>query len=165
MNKATNLEPKVIPAGMGKSVWLSGDVYTVKLDRSATKGRISFLDSSIPPGSGAPYHLHTDADEIIFVVTGQIKVTLNGKEHIAKEGDTIFIPKHTEHGFENTGLYAARLLFYFNPSGVEQFFLEAGIQAKPGVPPVEYTPELHKKAVSVGLKYHLEPAMSPSTRN
>ncbi|MBC8673816.1 cupin domain-containing protein [Aeromonas hydrophila] len=71
----------------------------------------SVFDSSIPPGSGAPYHLHTDADEIIFVVSGMINITLNGEDRIAREGDTIFIPKHTSHGFKNVGLYAARLLF------------------------------------------------------
>ncbi|WP_265463194.1 cupin domain-containing protein [Aeromonas salmonicida] len=158
MIKASHIEPKLVPADDGESVWLSGDVYTVKLDKAATNGRVSFLDSSIPPGSGAPYHLHTDADEIIFVVSGIINITLNGDDKIAREGDTIFIPKHTSHGFKNVGLYAARLLFYFNPSGVERFFLEAGIKAEPGFTPVEYTQELHEKAVSVGLMYHLQPA-------
>lgn len=165
MNKANNVEASLIPAADGESVWLSGDVYTVKLDKNTTKGRISFLDSSIPPGSGAPCHLHTDADEIIFVVTGQVNVTLNGEEKVAREGDTIFIPKHTEHGFKNVGLYAARLLFYFNPSGVERFFLEAGIKAKPGIAPPEYTAEHHQKAVSLGRKYHLQPGtgLSPTS--
>ncbi|ENC6731939.1 cupin domain-containing protein [Vibrio navarrensis] len=160
MSTTNRSEPKFVSASDGESVWLSGDVYTVKLDKSTTNGRICFLDSSIPPGSGAPGHLHTDADEIIYVVSGQVNVMLNGEEKIAREGDTIFIPKHTEHGFKNVGLYAARLLFYFNPSGVERFFLEAGVKAKPGTAPIEYTPELHDHAVSVGKKYHLQPALN-----
>lgn len=40
-------------------------------------------------------------DQIIFVVEGQAKSILNGKESIVKEGDMIFIPEGTAHNFVN----------------------------------------------------------------
>lgn len=40
-------------------------------------------------------------DQIIFVVEGQAKSILNGKESTVKEGDMIFIPEGTAHNFIN----------------------------------------------------------------
>lgn len=40
-------------------------------------------------------------DQIIFVVDGQAKSSLNGKESIVKKGDVIFIPEGIAHNFVN----------------------------------------------------------------
>lgn len=40
-------------------------------------------------------------DQIIFVVDGQAKSSLNGKESIVKKGDVIFIPEGISHNFVN----------------------------------------------------------------
>lgn len=40
-------------------------------------------------------------DQIIFVVEGQAKSSLNGKESTVKKGDMIFIPEGVAHNFVN----------------------------------------------------------------
>lgn len=40
-------------------------------------------------------------DQVIFVVEGQAKSILDGKESIVKTGDMIFIPQGTPHNFVN----------------------------------------------------------------
>ncbi|MDD3375233.1 MAG: cupin domain-containing protein [Candidatus Omnitrophica bacterium] len=49
------------------------------------------------PGEGNRRHFHPDWNEWWYILRGQWKWEIEGKEHVVKEGDVIFIPKGKWH--------------------------------------------------------------------
>ncbi|HZF92284.1 cupin domain-containing protein [Streptomyces sp.] len=151
-----------IPAGEGRSVWLSGDVYTVKLTHEESGGSLTFLEASVPPGGGPPLHIHADADEAFYLLSGELDITARGRTYAVRPGDFVFIPKGTPHRFRNNGIHTARQLLLFSPSGVDRFFLEAGSPPVPGTPPPPPETEDLPRVVAIGERHHLFQAAEES---
>lgn len=144
-----------VPAGEGPSVWLSGDVYTVKLRHEESGGALTLMEASVPPGGGPPLHIHADADEAFYLLSGELEITAKGRTYRVLPGDFVFIPKGTAHRFRNNGVHTARQLLLFTPSGVDRFFLEAGRAAVPGTPPPPPEDEDLAYVAEVGERHHL----------
>ncbi|MFD4694484.1 cupin domain-containing protein [Streptomyces sp. NPDC058463] len=149
-----------MPAGEGPAVWLSGDVYTVKLKHEESGGSLTLLEASVPPGGGPPLHIHADADEAFYLLSGELDITTRESTYHVRPGDFVFVPKGTAHRFRNNGLHPARQLLLFTPSGVDRFFLEAGRKAEPGTPPPPPEDEDLEYVAGVGERYHLLQAES-----
>jgi len=47
-----------LPAGKGRSVWVVGDRYTLKVSGEETGGAFALLEALVPPGGGPPPHIH-----------------------------------------------------------------------------------------------------------
>jgi len=60
-----------------------------------------------------------DEDEIYVVLTGRATVAIDGVDHPASRGDTIFVAKHVEHRF-HTIEEDLRLLVVFAPAHTPQ---------------------------------------------
>jgi hypothetical protein len=52
---------------------------------------------------------------------------------VARAGDFVYLPRGITHWFKNPSVTAARTLILVTPGGFEQFFLDAGTPARPGV--------------------------------
>ncbi|MFJ1808391.1 MULTISPECIES: cupin domain-containing protein [unclassified Streptomyces] len=144
-----------VRAGEGRSVWLSGDVYTVKLTHEESGGSLTFLEASVPPGGGPPLHIHADADEAFYLLSGELDITAGAHTYAVRPGDFVFIPKGTAHRFRNNGIHTARQLLLFSPSGVDRFFLEAGSTPVPGTPPPSPEAEDLPQVIAIGERHHL----------
>lgn len=46
--------------------------------------------------------MHTDINEVFYVISGEGTITINNKAMLVKEKDIIFSPKGESHGFCNT---------------------------------------------------------------
>jgi quercetin dioxygenase-like cupin family protein len=64
----------------------------------------------LPAGSTIPTHLHEIDEELIYVVEGEVKVTLNGQEHKAVSGDIVFVPPGTWMAITNPTTNSAKIL-------------------------------------------------------
>jgi mannose-6-phosphate isomerase-like protein (cupin superfamily) len=65
--------------------------------RSYTEDSFSF-DWSVQPNGYVPFeHIHLNQDEIFYIETGEIKIVIDGKEHICGPGQTIKVPKGKSH--------------------------------------------------------------------
>lgn len=83
------------------------------------------------PGHGHSRHIHDDADQIIYVVSGQgehIAESADGTSVIEKvgPGSLIYIPKGSYHSTFNTGWEPMRLLAVFSPPGPVQALRDVG---------------------------------------
>ena len=118
--------------------WLSGDLYTFLKTAQDTNGEYSVFDFVIPPQSGPPAHLHTREDEVFKVLQGELTLQQENRIDIAKPGDTLLRPKDRIHSFKNLGTEPVRLLLFATPSGIENFFADAGQPVTdPSLPPPE----------------------------
>jgi len=151
-----------IGANDGLTSWLHGDVYTVKLDKHVTNGAFSMIEASVPAGAGPPLHIHHDADEIFYLITGELDVTAGGVQYKAKAGDLIYIPKNVPHSFKNNSFHTVRQLLLFTPAGFEGFFNEAGTPAIPGLAPPPFDPDNNDHVIDVGIKYLAEQLPDPN---
>ncbi|WP_433273761.1 cupin domain-containing protein [Actinosynnema sp. CS-041913] len=142
-----------VPASEGRSVWLNGDVYVVKLDRLSSGGSLTVLEADVPPGGGPPVHNHANEDEAFYLLAGELDIHAGSRTYTAVAGDLVFIPRGTFHGFRNNTTRVARQLLLFTPGGFEGFFLELGEDAVPGTPPPPTTPNPFERVVDVGSRY------------
>jgi quercetin dioxygenase-like cupin family protein len=77
------------------------------------------------PGAGAPWHMHPGAQEIIFVLEGDLAVEVEGQETKAvKAGEIILIPAEIPHLAKNDSANAmARALVTHSRADKDKPFL------------------------------------------
>ncbi|MBZ0163357.1 MAG: cupin domain-containing protein [Notoacmeibacter sp.] len=73
---------------------------------------------------GPPRHIHNKEDETFYILSGEIEFWMAGKTRMAGPGDTVFVPRGTEHTFRVAGNLPARMLTMMTPGGFEGFFAE-----------------------------------------
>ncbi|MBW4722190.1 cupin domain-containing protein [Saccharothrix obliqua] len=149
-------QPELVPAGEGETIWFDGNVYTVKISGEATNGALSVLESSIMPGCGPPLHVHTVADEVFHVLSGQLEFQVGDAEFTGRAGDYVFVPHGTPHRFKNIGVHVAHTIFAYTPAGFEKFFLESGEPAVAGTPVPQWSSEEFERAVAIAPRFHWE---------
>ena len=105
----------------GAIEWL-GVRYKTILSTEQTGGAMSIVDSLSPVGSGPPRHVHHNEDETFVMITGSCKLWIEGKEVLVEPGESVFVPRGTEHTFKVVGDEPSRHLVILTPGGFEGFF-------------------------------------------
>ena len=68
---------------------------------------ISVLDAD--SGAG-PMHYHSSSEEVIYVLAGTMRVTINGETTLEGPGTSVFIAPREEHAADNAGPGELRIL-------------------------------------------------------
>src|SRR4051794_7097816 len=100
---------------------IGGDVTFLVRGRQAN-GAMSVFRVVVPPGSGPPLHVHTDLDEAVYVLEGEVRWRLGEELLAGPSASLVFIPRGLAHCFQNTGTEPATMLITFTPAGMEGFF-------------------------------------------
>jgi quercetin dioxygenase-like cupin family protein len=120
--------------------------YTLKATSDRTGGALTVLTADVAAGNGPPVHRHPDADESFYVLDGSFEATADSRQFTLTAGDFLFIPRGTEHGWHNSGDGPARILVFYTPSDMEEFFAEAGRLVEPGEAAERLTQEDARRA-------------------
>jgi uncharacterized cupin superfamily protein len=78
-----------------------------------------------PPAPGPPLHVHGVEEETIYLIDGQLSVTLREQTTELSTGAIAHVPKGIPHTLANIGASAARLLIIQSPPGAERYWAEA----------------------------------------
>jgi oxalate decarboxylase/phosphoglucose isomerase-like protein (cupin superfamily) len=108
-----------------------GDVSTMAFDwgsikwfvtPSTVEGAGSTLGEVIVnPGKGHARHNHPNAEEVIYVVSGEAEQMVDdGEPFTIREGDAVHIPKGAWHSTYNTTWRPLRLIVTYTPGGEEK---------------------------------------------
>jgi oxalate decarboxylase/phosphoglucose isomerase-like protein (cupin superfamily) len=82
---------------------------------------LTFGEVVLQPGRGHDRHNHPDAEEILYVLSGEGQQMLDdGEPFPVQAGDTIYVPTAVFHSTRNTGWDPLRLLALYNPGGAEK---------------------------------------------
>ena len=75
----------------------------------------------LEPGSRAtaPYHLHSNAENVYFVLLGTLGLRLEGEDVFVDSGHAVFIPPGVPHSVWNAGETEARLLEIHAPPNAD----------------------------------------------
>jgi len=80
---------------------------------AAVDFHLNVIRAGTEPG---PYHLHTTAENVYHVLEGRVQIRIDGIDHMAGPGDTVFIPPGVPHSAHNAGDGDARLIEIYAPT-------------------------------------------------
>ena len=97
-----------------------GIIHMLSEERVTGAKTFSFGVVSLQPGKGHVRHNHPDADEIIYVVSGEADQMLDDEPAVpVRAGDCIWIPEGIYHSTINTGDTPVQLIVIYAPAGAE----------------------------------------------
>ncbi len=110
--------PGSLPAGAQEGYYVQNDSAVAKEEPGPHRGKgtstgyvffdkvpglnFSFRKRVLHPGASIGYHEQKE-DEVYYIIGGQGKMTINGKEFAAKPGDAFLTRTGSSHGVEQTG--------------------------------------------------------------
>ena len=111
----------VVAPGEGRPIDLREFEMRLKADARSTRGVVSVLEATEPPGFGPPIHVHDDSAEAFYVLEGEYVTNLDGDESSCPAGSFIYIPQGVAHGFRVGAVPSRKLNFYF-PAAMTAYF-------------------------------------------
>lgn len=126
--------------GEGQSMNVLGSTHVYKALSSETGGAFSLWELIVPPGHGAPPHVHHREDEAFYLLSGALTFDLDGKEQNVGPGGFFFGGRGRRHAFRNASDEEVRVLVLCTPgAGLEAMFgeLDAATRNSKGMPPIE----------------------------
>lgn len=89
----------------------------------------SLMEVELPERAGPPPHDHP-WDEAYYVVEGEVRFSLAGREQLVKAGDFVYAPGGTLHGFQGASQRPARMIIFDAPAHAESFFRDVDREVK-----------------------------------
>jgi mannose-6-phosphate isomerase-like protein (cupin superfamily) len=74
------------------------------------------IREAVPPGISERRHVHRDAQQFFFILSGQAVMEMDGADHHLSPGDGIHIPPGIPHQFNNPFESAVEFLVISNPT-------------------------------------------------
>ena len=113
-----------------------------KVNGSERMGAVALF---FEPGHGHSRHIHDDADQIIYVISGEgehVAELADGSNVTEKvgAGSLIYIPKGSYHSTFNTGWEPLKVLAVFSPPGPVQALRDVGDSAGVGTAELRIVP-------------------------
>jgi mannose-6-phosphate isomerase-like protein (cupin superfamily) len=118
-------------------VTLGANRVAFVLHGSETGGRYSLTEFMLapPPAPGPPAHLHTQEDELVYVLEGALDVEAGGVARTLPAGGIMLVPHGTFHSLRNPGPGPTRMLVVLTPPGFEGYWAESAALLASGSPP------------------------------
>jgi quercetin dioxygenase-like cupin family protein len=102
------------------------------LSGNQTGGSFSLFENRSDGPSKTPIHVHANDDETLYMMEGEMRAIIAGKEHTVGAGESIFLPRGIPHQLMNSTGGPAHYLLLCTPSGFEGFLEEGGYALAPG---------------------------------
>ncbi|OEK08078.1 hypothetical protein A8C32_15845 [Flavivirga aquatica] len=106
----------------GKKWNILGMKIIGKILSNETNGKYSVIVTETQPKGGPPMHIHTNEDELFYILKGNYEFYFGDKSIKAKQGDLIHLPKGIPHSFKNTDSILGITMNTITPGGFEGFF-------------------------------------------
>jgi quercetin dioxygenase-like cupin family protein len=103
-------------SGGGTHLWL--------VSTSETNGGTWLMEDVLTKGKTTPLHQHDNADEILYVIEGELLLSVNGNERALGAGGVALFPRGVPHALLVTS-ETCRLLACGNSASSEAFFRAA----------------------------------------
>ena len=120
-----NAKGFVVPSGGGSILSMApGRAVALKLLGGDTGDNIMLFEETAPAGTEATLHLHRDSDEVAYVLSGEITLTIGDEVTVGGPGTCAFLPRGVPHARKNIGAERGRVLFLYTPADAGGFFEE-----------------------------------------
>ena len=150
MNDAFKQDPILVMPGGGDEFTMVGSQFFHKVQSKDTNGVFSVIEIVTPPGKGVSLHVHEREDELVYLLEGEIEVTLGDQTMKAVPGVIALLPRGIPHAFTSIGDKPSRLLDTILPGQFDNYFVELAALFAAGEPSEEQIDEL---SVKYAIKY------------
>lgn len=82
-----------------REFWFLGARLLLRLSRADNADGLTVIEHRMPHGFAPPLHLHRDEAETFHVLEGEFRFRLDGRDSLARAGDTVHLPAGVAHGF------------------------------------------------------------------
>src|SRR5207247_2725324 len=93
----------LVRPGGGEKLNIAGSPISHKVKSKDTNGVFSVMEFVTAPGKGVALHVHEREDELVYLLEGEIEVTLGDQKMKAVPGVMALLPKGITHGCTNDG--------------------------------------------------------------
>jgi len=106
------------------------------MDGSVTGAGVGMFEMTVPPGARVPPpHSHSHNEEVVYVLDGMLRYTVDGETRDLAAGQRMYTPRGSVHGFSNPHDRPAHALIILTPDIGAAYFREiADIANAPGGP-------------------------------
>jgi quercetin dioxygenase-like cupin family protein len=134
-----------------------GATISITAGSETTDGEYVVMDILAPPGFENGLHTH-EQSEIFHVIEGEVRLHVDGTDHVLTPGGSGYVAGGQPHGFENATDEVARVVAVMSPGGAEAFFPEVGTESPDrSLPePVEPTEQQLQAVFAAGKQYGFE---------
>jgi quercetin dioxygenase-like cupin family protein len=103
---AREVEPETLD--WGRLRWLSHPPST-------GAAQLTVIEVTLAPGKGHDFHKHSDQEEVIHVIAGEVEQWIDSERRVLYPGDCAFIPADVVHASFNVGSGDAQMLAILGP--------------------------------------------------
>lgn len=93
---------------------------------AATSGRVTVIESAVPPGDETPRHMHDEMDEAFYVLEGEYTISCADETFTTTPGCFVYLPHGLPHSWR-AGPQGGRKLILGLPAGLEDFFQDMAV--------------------------------------
>jgi quercetin dioxygenase-like cupin family protein len=109
-------------AGEGERLWFyGGGLHIWKATAAETGGAFLLFEDVMSRGKTTPLHTHSQVDETLYILDGEILVHIDGDEQRVGSGGVAVFPRGVPHAFLVTS-ETARILCLETPGSSEAFY-------------------------------------------
>lgn len=138
------------------SLWLGQNLLSILADAASTNGAYTLVEASSPVDAVFPPHVHTHEVETIFILEGEMEITVGDSVTVAKPGDHVYMPRGIVHALKMVGSAPTRGLVMFTPGGLQGVYRHLAMPAErlelPPTPPTP-TAEQQQRVAEVFASY------------
>ena len=116
----SELKPFVMVDTDAPAYWNMDILWIVKAAGYQTKGAFTLIEQTMPYSSGPPPHIHTNMEEMFYILQGEMTIFISDTIYMFKPGTFGFIPRNTVHYFKVTSKEDCKVLNFYTPSGFEE---------------------------------------------
>jgi Cupin domain len=126
-----------------------GDItILVRASGQSTGGALSLFEE-LPPMADTPAHVHSNEDELFYVLEGEHVIEVGDRELRIGPGGSVFAPRGIPHSQRRVVPGEGRLLVVTTPGGLDGFFRElAAADAAGTLGPDAYTAASEKYGIT-----------------
>src|SRR5438045_9022060 len=106
----TMQQPILVPPDGSEELNSAGRTSSHKVKSKDTNGVFSVMEFVTPPGKGVALHVHEREDDLVYLLEGEIEVTLGEQKMKAVPGVMALLPRGIPHAFTNVGNKPSRIL-------------------------------------------------------
>jgi oxalate decarboxylase/phosphoglucose isomerase-like protein (cupin superfamily) len=113
--------PAVDPNSLPTQTFEWGSIKWLVSPATEEGAGVTFGEVVLLPGKGHDRHNHPDAEEVLYVLSGEGEQMVDDAPPFAvSAGSAIYVPTGVFHSTRNTGWAPMRLLALYNPAGAEK---------------------------------------------
>jgi quercetin dioxygenase-like cupin family protein len=105
------------------------------MDGTVTGAGVGMFELTVQPGARVPpAHSHSGNEEIVYVLEGTLRYTVDNEMRDLKPGDRMYTPRGSVHAFSNRHDRPARALIILTPDIGAQYFRDVAEAVAGGAP-------------------------------